>query len=96
MVDGSAAPLTKPQVKQILIPVVEVASCDVYGKPQPTMMLVPSNAPASCDIYGKASPYTRYEWRYANSDKVISTDSIYTVSESDEGRILWLDATVDG
>ena len=96
VVDESAAPLTKPQVKQILIPVVEVASCDVYGKSQPTMMLVPSNAPASCDIYGKASPYTRYEWRYANSDKVISTDSIYTVSESDEGRILCLDVTVDG
>ena len=96
VVDESAAPLTKPQVKQILIPVVEVASCDVYGKSQPNMMLVPSNAPASCDIYGKASPYTRYEWRYANSDKVISTDSIYTVSESDEGRILCLDVTVDG
>ena len=96
VVDESAAPLTKPQVKQILIPVVEVASCDVYGKSQPTMMLVPSNAPASCDIYGKASPYTRYEWRYANSDKVISTDSIYTVSESDEGKILCLDVTVDG
>ena len=96
VVDKSAAPLTKPQVKQILIPVVEVASCDVYGKSQPTMMLVPSNAPASCDIYGKASPYTRYEWRYANSDKVISTDSIYTVSESDQGKILCLDVKVDG
>lgn len=96
VVDKSAAPLTKPQVKQILIPVVEVASCDVYGKSQPTMMLVPSNAPASCDIYGKASPYTRYEWHYANSDKVISTDSIYTVSESDQGKILCLDVKVDG
>lgn len=96
VVDESAAPLTKPQVKQILIPVVEVASCDVYGQSQPTMMLVPSNAPASCDIYGKASPYTRYEWRYANSDKVISTDSIYTVSESDQGKVLCLDVTVDG
>lgn len=96
VMDKSAAPLTKPQVKQILIPVVEVASCDVYGKSQPTMMLVPSNAPASCDIYGKASPYTRYEWHYANSDKVISTDSIYTVSESDQGKILCLDVKVDG
>lgn len=96
VVDKSAAPLTKPQVKQILIPVVEVASCDVYGKSQPTMMLVPSNAPASCDIYGKASPYARYEWHYANSDKVISTDSIYTVSESDQGKILCLDVKVDG
>lgn len=96
VVDESAALLTKPQVKQILIPVVEVASCDVYGKSQPTMMLVPSNAPASCDIYGKASPYTRYEWHYANSDKVISTDSIYTVSESDQGKILCLDVKVDG
>lgn len=96
VVDESAAPLTKPQVKQILIPVVEVASCDVYSQSKSTMMLVPSNAPASCDIYGKASPYTRYEWRYANSDKVISTDSIYTVSESDQGKILCLDVKVDG
>lgn len=96
VVDESANPLTKPQVKQMLIPVIRAASCDVYGQPQSTMMLVPSNAPASCDIYDTASPYTRYEWRYANSDKVISTDPIYTVSESDQGKVLCLDVTVDG
>ena len=94
--DENGVAVTVPVVKQKLIPVIHTANADVYGASESGLMLVPANAPASADIYASSSIYAQYEWRYANSDKVISTDSIYTVSESDEGKILCLDVTVDG
>ena len=94
--DENGVAVTVPVVKQKLIPVIHTANADVYGASESGLMLVPANAPASADIYASSSIYAQYEWRYANSDKVISTDSIYTVSESDEGKILCLDVKVDG
>lgn len=94
--DENGVAVTVPVVKQKLIPVIHTANADVYGASESGLMLVPANAPASADIYASSSIYAQYEWRYANSDKVISTDSIYTVSESDQGRILCLDVKVDG
>lgn len=93
--DENGVAVTVPVVKQKLIPVIHTANADVYGASESGLMLVPANAPASADIYASSSIYAQYEWRYANSDKVISTAPTYTVSESDQGKVLCLDVTVD-
>lgn len=97
VLDKNGNAVTKPQVNQVLIPVIQIGSADVYSESQSGLTLVPSSTAVNADIYAEpANPYAHYVWHYDGSTTALSTASTYTVSSADQGKILCLDVTVDG
>lgn len=97
VLDKNGNAVTKPQVNQVLIPVIQIGSADVYSESQSGLTLVPSSTAVNADIYAEpANPYANYVWHYDGSTTALSTASTYTVSSADQGKVLCLDVTVDG
>ena len=97
VLDKNGNAVTKPQVNQVLIPVIQIGSADVYSESQSGLTLVPSSTAVNADIYAEpANPYAHYVWHYDGSTTALSTASTYTVSSADQGKVLCLDVTVDG
>ena len=97
VLDKNGNAVTKPQVNQVLIPVIQIGSADVYSESQSGLTLVPSSTAVNADIYAEpANPYANYVWHYEGSTTALSTASTYTVSSADQGKVLCLDVTVDG
>lgn len=96
VLDKNGNAVTKPQVNQVLIPVIQIGSADVYSESQSGLTLVPSSTAVNADIYAEpANPYANYVWHYDGSTTALSTASTYTVSSADQGKVLCLDVTVD-
>ena len=97
VLDKNGNAVTKPQVNQVLIPVIQIGSADVYSESQSGLTLVPSSTAVNADIYAEpANPYAHYVWHYDGSTTALSTASTYTVSSADQGKVLCLDVKVDG
>ena len=96
VLDKNGNAVTKPQVNQVLIPVIQIGSADVYSESQSGLTLVPSSTAVNADIYAEpANPYAHYVWHYDGSTTALSTASTYTVSSADQGKVLCLDVRVD-
>lgn len=96
VLDKNGNAVTKPQVNQVLIPVIQIGSADVYSESQSGLTLVPSSTAVNADIYAEpANPYAHYVWHYDGSTTALSTASTYTVSSADQGKVLCLYVTVD-
>ena len=89
VLDKNGNAVTKPQVNQVLIPVIQIGSADVYSESQSGLTLVPSSTAVNADIYAEpANPYANYVWHYDGSTTALSTASTYTVSSADQGKVL--------